>query len=432
MLAQLNLLTMNEIAFLPQEWPGANYYESEEIEAAVRVLRARSPFRYYGLDPQFETSRLEADFAGFIGASHCLAVASGTTALQVALGALGVGPGDEVIMPGYFWVSTVGAVVRCGAVPVLADSDATFGIDPDDLGRKITSRTKVVIAVYMGGVIGQIERIADICRQNNILLLEDCAQAAGASLNGKMAGSFGDMSIFSFQINKNITAGEGGAVLTSNERLYDKARAMHDTGYIKDSDGQFILDNPELQSWGIGCRMSDLTAAVVRAQLGKLPEITGAMRSMKYELRVILEQYREPMLRWVPDPAGDSGGFLMVTLPDNAMAWSFKEALIANGMVVDRYGFYPIHMEEWGLHMYFNVSSLVNKTPVWGRYSVWDLEENRFARDYSYHRGSLPVLDDLVTRTVLTCVPSRLSEAQKNLMRQSVGGACRQLNFTKR
>lgn len=423
---------MSDISYLPQEWPGAHYYETEEIEAAVRVLKARSPFRYYGLDPQFETARLEADFARFIGLPHCLAVASGTTALQVALGALGCGPGDEVIIPGYFWVSTVGAVVRCGAVPVLADSDATFGIDPDDLRRKISPRTKAVILVYMGGVMGQVEKIVEICRQNDLLLLEDCAQAAGASLHGRMAGSFGDMSIFSFQINKNITGGEGGAVLTANRRLYEKARAMHDTGYLKATDGQFVVDDPENQFWGIGCRMSDITAAVVRAQLSKLPEITGAMRTMKYELRAILEQYREPVLRRVPDPQGDCGGFLMVTLPDHAMAWDFKQALIDNGMVVDRYGSYPIHMEEWGLHMYFNVSSLVNKTPVWGRYSVWDLEENRFARDYRYHRGTLPVLDDLVARTVLTCVPSRLSEAQKDQLRRSISGACTQLRFTKR
>jgi 8-amino-3,8-dideoxy-alpha-D-manno-octulosonate transaminase len=416
---------------LPQEWPGTHYLGQEEIDAVTRVLKAKSPFRYYGPDPQFEARQLEAELAAFIGVSHCVAVSNGTTALQVALSALDVGPGDEVIMPGYFWVSTVGAVVRSGAIPVLADIDKSFYLDPDDLEKKISERTKVVIVVPMGGVIGQISKIADICRTRGIKLLEDCAQAAGASQFGKMAGSFGDISILSFQINKNMNAGEGGAVLMNNPDLYKKAFAIHDTGYDKDESGDFILNDEKKQFWGIGCRMSDITAAVARKQLKKLPEITKAMRVFKNELKEILSEYDGPVLRHVEDPEGDSGGFLKMTFKDRRTAYEFKDALIANGIEVEQGGFYPIHMEQWGLHIYYNNPSLVNKRASMGRYSVWELSENSFARDYSYQKGTLPKLDAYVERTVFFCIASKLTEVQKDVIRNAFVNTCEQLNFLK-
>ena len=114
---------------LPLEFPGVHHMDEEEIEAAVRVLRTRSPFRYYGLELQGEVEAFEREFAGFLGIDHCLAVNSGTGALHVALSALGVGPGQEVIVPAYMWVSVVAAVVNLGAIPVLADIDETFGVD---------------------------------------------------------------------------------------------------------------------------------------------------------------------------------------------------------------------------------------------------------------------------------------------------------------
>ena len=279
--------TKNEI-LLPQEWPGIHHIDEAEINAVTRVLKNQSPFRIYGPKPTFEARQFEEEFGRYVGMNYCVAVSNGTTALQVALSALKVGPGDEVIMPGYFWVSTAGAVVRLGAIPVLADVDDSIGMDPKDLEAKITSRTKAVIAVHMGGVIGQIEKIVDICRSNNIPLLEDCAQAAGTHQFGKMAGSFGDISIFSFQINKNMTCGEGGAVLTKEKSLHDRVFAIHDTGYIKDAEGGFVLDQPDLQLWGIGCRMSDLAAAMARVQLKKLPNIIERMRSFKHELTGII------------------------------------------------------------------------------------------------------------------------------------------------
>ncbi len=184
---------------LPLEFPGIHHMDEEEVNAALRVLRSRSPFRYYGIDLQGEVQAFEAEFASFLGISHCVAINSGTGSLHTALAALGVGPGQEVIVPAYMWVSVVAAVVNLGAIPVLADIDDTFCLDPAAVEAKITPRTTGVIAVHMSGAPADIEAIKKVARNHGLFLLEDCAQCAGGSIGGKKVGTFGDMAIFSFR-----------------------------------------------------------------------------------------------------------------------------------------------------------------------------------------------------------------------------------------
>src|ERR1017187_405792 len=274
---------------LPLEFPGIHHMGEEEITAALRVLRSRSPFRYYGIDLQGETQAFEAEFAGFCGVSHCLAVNSGTGALHIALAALGVGPGQEVIVPAYMWVSVVAAVVNLGAIPVLADIDDTFCLDPVDVEAKITPRTRGVIAVHMSGAPADIEAIKKVTQKHGLFLLEDCAQCAGGSVGGKKVGTFGDMAIFSFQMNKNMTSGEGGCIVTNDERLYNRAVACDDTGYARDSDGRAILDRLDLCLWGRGYRLDELRASILRVQLKKLPTVIEHMHRSKYRIRRELE-----------------------------------------------------------------------------------------------------------------------------------------------
>lgn len=412
---------------LPQEWPGALHYDEQEVEAVTRVVRAQSPFRFYGLDFQHEVEKLEKELAEYIDVKYCVAVSHGTAALQCAMAAMGVGPGDEVLLPGYFWVSTVSAVVRAGAIPVLVDVDRSFNMDPVDMESKITNRTKAAIMVPMGGVMGQVEKVAEICKANNILLLEDCAQSSGASQFGKKAGSFGDMAIFSFQINKNITAGEGGAVVTNSENLYKKAFAAHDLGYIKKENGDWDTENEDYQFWGIGVRMSEITAAIVRVQLKKIGLITSNMRNFKHELIDIISQYKGIGSRHVADPSGDSGGFLKMTFETTEMSLKFRDGLIENGTKVRPGGYYPVHMLDWGLHIYSNIPALVGKKSICGHHSVWELQENAFAKDYKYDKGTLPVLDSFVERTVLFCIASKLSDAQKDLIKKAFTETCNQL-----
>ncbi len=191
---------------LPLEFPGIHHMNGKEREAVLEVLNSRSPFRYYGVKLTRQASKFEAEFARFLGVKHAVAVSSGTAALQVALAAMGVGPGQEVIIPAYMWVSVAAAVVNQGAVPVLADIDQTFCMDPSDLQKRITPKTVGVVVVHMSGAPADIKALLKVARQHRLFLLEDCAQCAGGSVGGQKVGSFGDIGTFSFQMNKNMTS----------------------------------------------------------------------------------------------------------------------------------------------------------------------------------------------------------------------------------
>lgn len=393
---------------LPLEFPGIHHMGEEEVDAAVRVLRSRSPFRYYGVDLQGEAEAFEHEFVSFLGISHCLATNSGTGALNVALAALGVGPGQEVIVPAYMWVSVVAAVVNLGAIPILADIDDTFCLDPVDVEAKITPRTTGIIAVHMSGAPANIEALQKVARNHGVFLLEDCAQCAGGSVNGKKVGTFGDMAIFSFQMNKNMTCGDGGCIVTNDKRLYDRSVACHDTGYARDSGGRAILDDLDLCLWGRGYRIDELRASLLRVQLKKLPTIIGQMRSSKYRIRKELAKHPEIRLRKIIDPEGDTGSFLITTFQDPYTAQKVNRALRAEGIVTLAQGINNVVMTQWGLHIYYNIPSLVNKTGVDMRKSPWSLAENRESHA-EYQRGTCPYADGLFERTILFAIPSCLT-----------------------
>ncbi len=394
---------------LPLEFPGVHYMDEEEIDAAVRVLRSRSPFRYYGIDLKGEVEGFESDFAKFLDVKYSLAVNSGTGALHVALAALGVGPGQEVIVPAYMWVSVIAAVVNLGAIPVLADIDDTFCIDPDSVEAKITPRTAGVIAVHMSGAPADVDAISAITRKHGIFLLEDCAQCAGGSVRGKKVGTFGQIAIFSFQMNKNMTAGEGGCIATNDEHLYNRAVACHDTGYARDGNGRAMFERRDLCLWGRGYRMDEMRASILRVQLRKLPHIIDRMRTSKYRIREELKKFPQVTLRRIVDEAGDTGCFLLTTFPTVEMAHEVNRALRAEGIVTFSQGVNNIVMTNWGLHVYFNIPSLVHLTSVDNGGFPWSLAENQ-ASQTEYAKGTCPEADSLFERTCLLAIPSSLTE----------------------
>ncbi len=393
---------------LPLEFPGVHYMDEEEIEAAVRVLRSRSPFRYYGVDLQGEVEAFEGEFARYLGIDYCLAVNSGTGALHVALSALGVGPGQEVIVPAYMWVSVAAAVVNLGAIPVLADIDDTFGADPASVAAKITPRTAGVIVVHMSGAPGNVEAVARIVRERGIFLLEDCAQCAGGSIGGRKVGTFGDMAVFSFQMNKNMTSGEGGAVVTRHEHLFHRAVACHDTGYARDAAGRAMFERRDLCLWGRGYRLDEMRAAILRVQLRKLPRIIAQMRGSKYRIREKLEGLPQIGLRRIVDPSGDTGCFLLTMFATAEMAREVNRALRAEGIVTFPQGLSNVVMTEWGLHIYYNIPSLVQKTSIDKAGFPWRLAENRES-SVEYGKGTCPQADSLFERTILIAIPSCLT-----------------------
>ncbi|MBV9081075.1 MAG: DegT/DnrJ/EryC1/StrS family aminotransferase [Acidobacteriaceae bacterium] len=392
---------------LPLEFPGVHYMGQEEIDAAVRVLSSRSLFRYYGIDLQNEADAFETEFAAFLGVKRALAVGSGTGALSVALSALGVGPGQQIIVPAYLWVSVAAAVVNQGAIPVLADIDETFTLDPASLEDRITPRTTGVILVHMSGAAGDAPAIRAIADRRGLFLLEDCAQACGGSIGGKALGTFGDIGIFSFQMNKNMTSGEGGCLVTEDENLYRRAFASHDLGYARTADGRLAFEDRESCLWGRGYRMDELRAAVLRVQLRKLPAITAAMRSSKYRIRASLANFPEVQLRRIIDPSGDTGCFLITTYATAEVARRVNESLKAEGIRTYPQGISNVLMTDWGLHLYYNNVSLVRKTSVSSNFP-WDLAENRgLVPEYS--KGTCPVADSLFERSILLPIPSSLS-----------------------
>lgn len=398
---------------LPLEFPGIHHMDDEEVEAAVRVVRSRSPFRYYGIDLQGEVAAFESEFASFLGIRHALAVTSGTAALRTALAALGVGPGQEVIIPAYLWVSVAAAVVNLGAIPVLADIDDSFCLDPAALEQAITPRTTGIVAVHMSGAQANIPKLLPIARKHGLFLLEDCAQCAGGAIAGKKVGTFGDMGVFSFQMNKNMTSGEGGCVVTHDFRLYQRAVAAHDTGYARDQAGRAMFDDLDLCLWGSGCRMDELRAAILRVQLRKLPSVIARMHGSKYRIRQALEEESQVRLRRIIDPEGDTGCFLITTYEDAAMAQLVSRALRAEGIATSGQGVNNVVMNDWGLHIYYNIRSLVDKTSVDRSGFPWKLAENRHSNS-NYRKGTCPVADSLFERSILLAIPSCLTQRDED------------------
>ena len=398
---------------LPDEFPGAHAMGEEEAEAALRVCRSRSLYRYYGLNLQKETSAFEEEFAQFLGISHVVAVTSGTAALHTALSALRVGPGCEVIVPAYMWVTVIAAVVNLGAIPVLCDIDDTFCLDPIDVQRKINARTAGIIAVHMSGAPADIVRLGEVARKNNVFLLEDCAQCVGGSIDGRHVGTFGDMAIFSFQLNKNMSSGEAGAVVTNNQELYRRAVASHDAGYARGASGQLMMDDSASYGWGRGLRLDELRAAILRVQLRKLPSTIQRMRHSKYKILNELKLHPEVSLRRVLDPEGDTGCFLITTFPDAETAQAINSRLRMHGIASTSAETSNVILADYGMHIYYNIPALVHKVATDYRGSPWNLVENRES-SYSYAKGSCPNADRLFERSQLLAIPSCLSHSDED------------------
>ncbi len=385
----------------------------EEEEAALRVCRSKSLYRYNGMNLLKETSSFEAEFAEFLGVPYVVAVTSGTAALHTALSALRVGPGCEVIVPAYMWVAVIAAVVNLGAIPVLADIDETFCLDPTDVERKITPRTVGMIAVHMSGAQADIVRLSELAQRRGIFLLEDCAQCVGGAINGRRVGTFGDMAIFSFQMNKNMSSGEAGAVVTSNEVLYRRSVASHDVGYSRSSTDELLMDDHESYGWGRGGRLDELRASILRVQLRRLPGTIARMHHSKYRIRQWIETHPGVSSRRVVDPSGDTGCFLITIFPDAETAHAVNDRLRVLGITSVSAETSNVILEDYGMHIYYNIPALVRKVGTDNRGSPWTLAENQDS-NYSYTKGACPQADNLFERSQLLAIPSCLTGSDED------------------
>jgi 8-amino-3,8-dideoxy-alpha-D-manno-octulosonate transaminase len=297
---------------------GPQFFDEREEEALMDVLESGSPFRYWGPGKPEKVLHFEEDFARYMGARFALGVTSGTAALDCAVAGLGIGPGDEVIVPAYTWWSDYTCVVHAGALPVFADIDRTFNLDPADFERKITPRTKAVIAVHLLGGPCDMDPIVEIARKHGVKVLEDSAQCVGGSYHGKKLGSIGDVGIYSFQINKMMTSGEGGAVVTNDPLIYERAARFHDMGTIRRLFTDRIGSSHVPTFAGENFRMSELTGAVLGAQLTKLDSMIAELCRHAGAIRDGIKTIAGIRLRHRPDPAGDIGYGIYFETPDKA------------------------------------------------------------------------------------------------------------------
>src|SRR5688572_4288191 len=301
----------------------------EEEELVLQVVRNQEPFRYYGHDPARPpamAATLEKEFTDKFGFKYALAVTSGTAALECALAAMGIGPGDEVIVPAWSWISCFTAVVRVGALPVLAEIDDTFCLASGEITRLATPRTKAVMIIHFQGVSADMEKLAAEAHSNGIKVLEDCAEAVGATYQGKSVGAVGDIAIFSFQYHKFMTSGEGGMVACNDPTLYERAVRFHDIGQVRPYHAS--VKKPSVPSFsGDQFRMTELTAAMALAQLRKVDTIKGHCRKISARIMEQIKDLKGITPRRIPDPTGDTGFEIYLALPSKELATTFSQRL---------------------------------------------------------------------------------------------------------
>ena len=305
--------------------PGFEWLDDKETTAILGVMNRGILFRYDMTGGRGQVVEgFEKEFAKYCGCRFALAVSSGTAAVKVGLVGLGIGPGDEVIVPGFTFVATWEAVFDCGATPVFCEMDQTLCLDPADVEKKITPRTKAIAVVHMLGAQARIKEIKAIAERHGIPVLEDTAQAAGCTLGGKYVGTFGACGTFSFDAVKTLTTGEGGMVITDDEALYQTICEYSDHGHDHKPVGR---GNEGRRFFGFNYRMMELQGALGLAQLKKLPKMVERMRSHKQALKEALSRVPGLTFRELPDAAGDSATFLSWFMPDPAKAQAMAAIL---------------------------------------------------------------------------------------------------------
>jgi dTDP-4-amino-4,6-dideoxygalactose transaminase len=353
--------------------PGSQWIGQEEAKEVMDVLKSGYLFRYGTLDDpayKHKVYTFEKEFAECCGVRHALAVSSGSGALFISLKALGIEPGDEVIVPAYTFIASFSSIIYTRGVPVLAEIDESLTIDPDDIEPRITKKTKAIMPVHMLGNACAMDAVMAVADKHGLPVLEDVCQANGGSYRGRRLGSIGKMGTFSLNVFKTVTAGDGGALITDDSALYKLAFGYHDQGHSPLRAGVEVGGRSIL---GMNFRMNELTGAVALAQLRKMDKIISVLREKKRNFKELIEDIPGFKFRRLNDPEGDCGTLCTVIF-DSAQ----KAALVSR-----RLG--TITVDESGWHVYANMEHL-------NRY----LKEN----GRPYGRGAYPRTDDILNRAL--------------------------------
>ncbi len=316
---------------LPTGVSGPSVIDEEEITAITDLLRSQGLFRYR---QGGQAAQFEAEAARFLGVEHALMVNSGTSALICALTAVGVGPGDEVIVPGYTYIATAAAVIATGAVPVIAEIDESLGLDPLLIETKITPYTKAVVPVHMRGVPARLDDILAVAKKHGLKVVEDCCQCVGGSYRGQGVGTYGDAGAWSLNYYTTISSGEGGLVYTNDRDVYERACFTADPGLPmwtkSDASVEWQNESFPRQTY----RPSEVLASMARVQLGKIGDILSHQRALKAAFLRELDESGSYSLQHVDDPDGDTGVSASVIVHDKDLAIGYEHALKAEGVGV--------------------------------------------------------------------------------------------------
>lgn len=367
----------------PSTLHGIQEVGEEELEALRHVIERQKMFRFLLSDEESYVARLEQAYREFTGCKYALAVTGGTTALIAALVGLGVGTGDEVIVPAYTYIATAAAVLSVGAIPVIAEVDDTLTLDPADFERKITPLTKAVIPVHMRGFPCQMDEIMAIARKHGIRVLEDVAQANGGMYKGRALGSIGDAGAFSFQHYKVITSGEGGMVVTNDREVFARAAFKHDSAY------QFWLGKvPGVRPLpGENARMCELRGAVGWVQFGRMQSILKKTRAHKARIVEALRELPGIQVQRSADPEGDCGIAVVFYLPTAEEAKRFSDALRAEGIPTST--IYDKGIPDRHIYKYWDY--VLNK---------WPLDHTGYPWAPQYYKGSVEYSEDMCPKTL--------------------------------
>ncbi|HEX8332888.1 MAG TPA: DegT/DnrJ/EryC1/StrS family aminotransferase [Segetibacter sp.] len=382
--------------------PGFEFWGAEERKEVNDVLETGILMRY-GFDGArkgvWKAKELEAEICKIFGSEYAQLTSSGTSALTTAMAALGIGYGDEVIMPTFTFVASFEAVISVGAIPVLVDIDETLTLNPEAVRAAITSKTKCVMPVHMCGSMADLDALKPICDDHNLILLEDACQSIGATYKGRKVGTIGHAGTFSFDFVKTITCGEGGVVMTNSKDVYTKCDGYTDHGHDHLGGADRGADlHPFV---GYNYRISELHAAVGLAQIRKLPTFLEIQKRNHTALKNILSQIPEVTFRVIPDPEGDSCTFLSWFLPTEQIAKAFINEMKAQNILAGNFYWYNNnwhYISKWD-HLK-NAEFLNGQSKV-----VTDVLK-------SYASATFPASDAIMSRCISTAINLSWTEEQ--------------------
>lgn len=379
--------------------PGYELFGAEERKEVNEVLETGILMRY-GFDAQrngkWKAKELEQGICQKLNVQYTQLASSGTAALSTAMAALGIGAGDEVIMPTFTFVASFESVFSAGATPVLVDIDDTLTLDPKAVEAAITPKTKAIMPVHMCGAMADLDALKAICDKHNLILLEDACQSFGATYKGKALGTIGHAGTFSFDFVKTITCGEGGAIVTNDKDVYIKCDGFTDHGH----DHLGVDRGADLHPFiGYNYRISELHAAVGLAQLRKLDDFLAIQRNTKKIFKDALASLPEVSFRRLPDEAGDSATFLGFFLPEEKQARAAAAAMKAAGLAAFYWYDNNWHyMRQWD---HFKQSTTLSKLAP----------ELQKAMEI-YKTKQFPVSDAIMSRTICTPINIGWKEAE--------------------